>query len=378
MQIAGLFAVRRRRAGTADERVVFTLPLVLIREACRHCASPSQTGSCRYITGLICAAMVGGIAGGVAAGEHGRGAVTLSVAVVDPACAVARQALRAHMDDIASRWYGRPASTEEVDAGLVLYASQDLRLPDGLLLVARNGPAVLGCAGLRLVGGGVGEITRVHVARTARRQGLGRRLMLRLEHLAREHRVQTLRLDTRSDLVEARAMYATLGYSESQPSMKERTRNIGSPRDDPRPRRQPRLHHPRPDHRSRTRPRTQPRGPQAHRPGPAPRSQRRAHRRAGAVRGRRTPPTPLSPKHGRSLPTLPARRRNGRRPRLSGSGCYPSRSRSSTPGPSSSSRPSGQNATGFITGNSDFGQALATSSSSSTRHSSGPAVAGRP
>jgi len=36
----------------------------------------------------------------------------------------------------------------------------------------------------------------------------------RLEHLARGHGLAVLRLDTRHDLVEARRLYATLGYEE--------------------------------------------------------------------------------------------------------------------------------------------------------------------
>jgi ribosomal protein S18 acetylase RimI-like enzyme len=35
-----------------------------------------------------------------------------------------------------------------------------------------------------------------------------------LEHLAREHGLSALRLDTRHDLVEARRLYAALGYEE--------------------------------------------------------------------------------------------------------------------------------------------------------------------
>lgn len=38
--------------------------------------------------------------------------------------------------------------------------------------------------------------------------------MLELEKLARAQGLRTLRLDTRSDLVEARTLYAALGYVE--------------------------------------------------------------------------------------------------------------------------------------------------------------------
>lgn len=73
---------------------------------------------------------------------------------------------------------------------------------------------VVGCAGLRLLPGVLGELTRVHVAVTERRKGLGTRLMRELERLAREHGRTVLRLDTRGDLVEARRPYARLGYRE--------------------------------------------------------------------------------------------------------------------------------------------------------------------
>jgi len=72
----------------------------------------------------------------------------------------------------------------------------------------------VGCAGLRFLPGAVGEVTKVFVAARARRRGLGTRLMADLERCARAHDVTTLRLDTRYDLVEARRLYARLGYEE--------------------------------------------------------------------------------------------------------------------------------------------------------------------
>jgi ribosomal protein S18 acetylase RimI-like enzyme len=51
----------------------------------------------------------------------------------------------------------------------------------------------------------------------ARRRGLGSRLLDHLEARARDHRVATLRLDTRRDLVEARRLYASHGYREVRP-----------------------------------------------------------------------------------------------------------------------------------------------------------------
>ncbi len=73
-----------------------------------------------------------------------------------------------------------------------------------------------GCVGLRLLPDGVGEVTRLFVVNAARRAGLGLRLMQALE-AARDRGLNMLRLDTRADLVEARRLYARLGYREVVP-----------------------------------------------------------------------------------------------------------------------------------------------------------------
>ena len=163
-----------------------------------------------------------------ASGErpHGRGlaqrvshtaGVEPVLTVMPPASAAARQVLRAYFAEVASRYYGRPATDEEVAAAMREEPSDDLTPPGGLLLVAVQDRAVLGCAGLRLLPGGIGEVTRVFVMPAARRRGLGSRLLDELETHARDHQVTTLRLDTRRDLVEARQLYARHGYTEVRP-----------------------------------------------------------------------------------------------------------------------------------------------------------------
>lgn len=131
-----------------------------------------------------------------------------------PSDGAARGALWAYIDDVASRWYGRPATDEEIAAALLDDPSDDLVAPHGALLIAQAGGAVVGCAGLRLLDDGIGEVKRVFVAPAARGHGLGQRLMLQLEGLAQAEGVHTLRLNTRSDLIEARTLYAALGYVE--------------------------------------------------------------------------------------------------------------------------------------------------------------------
>jgi ribosomal protein S18 acetylase RimI-like enzyme len=134
--------------------------------------------------------------------------------VAAPDSPAGSHALRSYLDDVASRYHGRQATDEEIDAALRDHPSDDLVPPHGLLLLARQATDVLACAGLRLLPDGVGEITRVFVFPAARGRGLGARMVGELERLARAHDRSLLRLDTRSDLVEARRLYARLGYDE--------------------------------------------------------------------------------------------------------------------------------------------------------------------
>jgi ribosomal protein S18 acetylase RimI-like enzyme len=147
----------------------------------------------------------------------GNGGPELAIAVMPPAADQARRALRAYFDDVASRYYGRQATQEEIAAAMRDDPSDDLALPHGLLLVAHEDGDVLGCAGLRLLPGRIGEVTRVFVVPAARRRGLASRLLSCLEDHAREQRVSVLRLETRRDLVEARRLYARHGYLEMRP-----------------------------------------------------------------------------------------------------------------------------------------------------------------
>lgn len=140
-----------------------------------------------------------------------------AITVVPPAAGEARQILRAYFDDVASRYYGRQATDEEITAAMRDDPSDDLELPHGLLVVARRQGGVVGCAGLRLLPGRIAEVTRVFVAPVARRRGLGSRLLDALEDHARQHQVCLLRLDTRSDLIEARRLYARHGYRSAVP-----------------------------------------------------------------------------------------------------------------------------------------------------------------
>ncbi|MBF9127820.1 GNAT family N-acetyltransferase [Plantactinospora sp. S1510] len=125
--------------------------------------------------------------------------------------------LREYYTEIVGRYHRRPAEPAEVDAVLAEEPSDDLRLPTGLFLVGWYDGEPAGCVGLRLADLPVAEITRVYVRPSARRRGGGVRLLGAAEAAALAHGVTTLRLDTRHDLVEARALYARQGYHEVAP-----------------------------------------------------------------------------------------------------------------------------------------------------------------
>ncbi|GAA3765156.1 GNAT family N-acetyltransferase [Plantactinospora mayteni] len=127
---------------------------------------------------------------------------------------VASALLRDYYTEIVSRYHRRPADDTEIDQVLADEPSDDLTPPTGLFLVGwyAGGPA--GCVGVRLGALPYAEVTRVFVRPGARRRGGGARLLAAVEEAAAAHGATTMRLDTRHDLVEARALYARHGYRE--------------------------------------------------------------------------------------------------------------------------------------------------------------------
>jgi GNAT superfamily N-acetyltransferase len=138
----------------------------------------------------------------------------VTVTAVPPGSAEGTAVLTAYFRDIVGRYHGRPATAGEVAEAMAVEPSDDLTPPCGLLLVARQAGTVLGCAGLRLLPGGIGEVARVFVLPDARGRGVGARLMSAVEEAARERAVRKLRLDTGSHLTEAQQLYTRAGYRE--------------------------------------------------------------------------------------------------------------------------------------------------------------------
>lgn len=141
---------------------------------------------------------------------------------------------RAYIDEVVTRYYRRPATPEEIDEEFAGMSPAELTPPRGVLLVVRSGVRAgvrarvrvregsgageggraAGCAGVRLIAPGTAELKRVWVRPEARRHGLGAALLEAAERAAADLGATAVRLDTRSDLVEARRLYARHGYTE--------------------------------------------------------------------------------------------------------------------------------------------------------------------
>ena len=84
--------------------------------------------------------------------------------------------------------------------------------PDGAFLVAYLAGEPVGCAGLVRLDEETGEVKRMYVAPAARRRGLARALLTRLEEAALAAGYARVRLDTSAGQPEARALYEAMGY----------------------------------------------------------------------------------------------------------------------------------------------------------------------
>ncbi|GHF34250.1 N-acetyltransferase [Streptomyces mashuensis] len=144
--------------------------------------------------------------------------------------------LRAYLHDVADRWYrlhhARAVTDEEMARHWDEMCADDsgpggLRPPQGVLLVARYGGRDAGCVGLRRLEGpegpegpgdaGTAELTRMFVLPEMRGLGGAPRLLSAAEDVARAWGVRRLLLNTRRDLVEARALYTRHGYTDVPP-----------------------------------------------------------------------------------------------------------------------------------------------------------------
>ncbi len=112
--------------------------------------------------------------------------------------------------DIIGRYWGKDDVAEEV--AQYQRDEEDSDVPV-FLVVSKDGEQA-GCLGMRFLGDGIGELTRMFVRKRFRGQGAASALLGAIEAEALKHGVTALRLDVRDDLVEARNLYAKHGFAE--------------------------------------------------------------------------------------------------------------------------------------------------------------------
>lgn len=133
--------------------------------------------------------------------------------IVTAADAARSPLTREYNAEMISRYWGRPTNDAEIDAYERDELDHDVPV---FLVVSRDGEDV-GCLGMRFLGDGVGELTRMFVRVPFRGQGAASALLAAMEAEALERGIAVLRLDTRDDLVEARSLYAKHGFAEVDP-----------------------------------------------------------------------------------------------------------------------------------------------------------------
>ncbi|MER7834408.1 GNAT family N-acetyltransferase [Streptomyces sp. NPDC096040] len=144
-----------------------------------------------------------------------------TIAPEHPGSPVAAALWRAYYTEVSDRWYlrheGRRTDPAELEREIAARPGSELAPPTGRLLVARYDGAPAGSAGVRLLDAATAELTRVFVHEGLRGRGGAALLVAAAEDTARTLGAGRIVLDTRTDLVEARALYARLGYTETEP-----------------------------------------------------------------------------------------------------------------------------------------------------------------
>jgi ribosomal protein S18 acetylase RimI-like enzyme len=95
--------------------------------------------------------------------------------------------------------------------------SREYGPPRGVMLLAMDGDAAVGCVGLRPFDATTGEIKRLDVAPAARGRALGRSLADAIASLGKELGYSRLVLDTLPTMRAAQALYASIGFKPIDP-----------------------------------------------------------------------------------------------------------------------------------------------------------------
>jgi GNAT superfamily N-acetyltransferase len=126
----------------------------------------------------------------------------------------AKSLCRDYYDEVASRYWKRPATSEEIDQGLAGDGVELLTPPTGQFVVGYYGEEAAACGGILMLDSARAELTRVYVRPVFRGKNGASLLLELLENEARTLGARQMVLNTRLDLIEARALYVRHGYAE--------------------------------------------------------------------------------------------------------------------------------------------------------------------
>jgi GNAT superfamily N-acetyltransferase len=138
-------------------------------------------------------------------------AVAVQLDVVDPRSPIAVAALGLYFAELDARFPGG------FDPGDALSAEATaMSPPGGAFVVAADGRRPAACGGLVANSPTTAEIKRMWVSPDWRGEGLGRRMLARLEGAAVELGYHRIVLDTNAELTEAVALYDRAGYLRTE------------------------------------------------------------------------------------------------------------------------------------------------------------------
>jgi DNA-binding MarR family transcriptional regulator/GNAT superfamily N-acetyltransferase len=140
----------------------------------------------------------------------------VDVRVMDPLHPDSQHCLNAYFAELEER------SHSELNPATLASAQPDeMRAPQGAMLVAYLRGEAIGCGAVKLHGPDPCEIKRMWVDPGTRGLGLGRRLLAELEALAAEAGASVAHIETSDHLPEAISLYRSEGYVEVAPFNEE-------------------------------------------------------------------------------------------------------------------------------------------------------------
>ena len=98
------------------------------------------------------------------------------------------------------------------DDGAGAFSPNDVQVPGSVFVVAWLDDQPVGCGALRPLERGVAEVKRMFVEKDARRKGIARKILKRLEMIAAQFGYRALRLETGILQPEAVNLYKSAGY----------------------------------------------------------------------------------------------------------------------------------------------------------------------